>query len=373
MRRTRCEPAQRGAAARFRVVVPALPRISNHTDFDALRAHPDVDLQFVRQGEAIAAGRPDHPARAARTRAATWHGCARRAGRHASHRHLRYGGKVIGICGGIQMLGREVADPHGVEGAAGRRRAWACSTYTTADAREDAQERDRPPRVARPPEVGGYEIHMGEHEDRRAGIAGAAPGRWAKCVPTVQFPRMARSRDIRARAVRHTGCVRRAAGLGGTERRRTESTTPRCAKRRLTGSPICWLKHLDLKLDGCGGLTAGPPRRRDRVPAKRLSRWSSIVPRSLRLSRGFCQYSTICVQRNRAIVLPSGPVTVASQDLRAAAKVHALRDRADRRRRSPCREVAFSSTVVNHRAVSGRWARHHSRKRCPARPITVAA
>ncbi|MFX6652753.1 cobyric acid synthase CobQ, partial [Acinetobacter baumannii] len=36
-----------GEAARLRVAVPVFPRISNHTDFDALRAHPQVDLMFV--------------------------------------------------------------------------------------------------------------------------------------------------------------------------------------------------------------------------------------------------------------------------------------------------------------------------------------
>ncbi len=103
---------------RFRIVVPSLPRMSNHTDFDALRAHPDVDLRFVRAGEAIPAadliilpGSKNTRGDLAWLRTQGWPAVLAR--------HLRYGGKVIGICGGFQMLGRVVSDPHGVEAAAG--------------------------------------------------------------------------------------------------------------------------------------------------------------------------------------------------------------------------------------------------------------
>jgi len=46
--------SSQSAKGNFRVVVPVLPRISNHTDFDALRAHADIDLQFIGAGQAIA-------------------------------------------------------------------------------------------------------------------------------------------------------------------------------------------------------------------------------------------------------------------------------------------------------------------------------
>ncbi|SDY64171.1 adenosylcobyric acid synthase (glutamine-hydrolysing) [Lysobacter sp. yr284] len=106
------------AGARLRVAVPALPRISNHTDFDALRAHPQVDCRFVGPGDApppcdliVLPGSKATRADLAWLRRNGW--------AEAIARHLRYGGRVIGICGGLQMLGRAVHDPHGIEGEAG--------------------------------------------------------------------------------------------------------------------------------------------------------------------------------------------------------------------------------------------------------------
>ena len=106
------------ADARLRVVVPALPRISNHTDFDALRQHPQVECLYVGPGETpppcdliVLPGSKATRADLAWLRANGWE--------EALARHLRYGGRVIGICGGLQMLGRAVHDPDGIEGPAG--------------------------------------------------------------------------------------------------------------------------------------------------------------------------------------------------------------------------------------------------------------
>lgn len=104
--------------ATFKVIVPIYPRISNHTDFDPLRLHPQVDLQFIAPKQAIPAadliilpGSKSVRADLAWLRESGWE--------QAIQKHLRYGGKVIGICGGFQMLGNQIKDPEGIEGVAG--------------------------------------------------------------------------------------------------------------------------------------------------------------------------------------------------------------------------------------------------------------
>ncbi|SHL13519.1 cobyric acid synthase [Halomonas caseinilytica] len=102
----------------LRVVVPALPRISNHTDLDALRLHPRVELTLVGPGRAIPpADVILLPGSKSTASDLAW---LRREGWEAQIRHhLRYGGRVLGICGGFQMLGEEIEDSQGVEGEAG--------------------------------------------------------------------------------------------------------------------------------------------------------------------------------------------------------------------------------------------------------------
>ncbi|MGM0702585.1 MAG: cobyric acid synthase [Pseudomonadota bacterium] len=102
----------------LRVVVPALPRISNHNDFDPLRLHPRVALTFVGPNQPIPPadlivlpGSKSTRSDLQWLRAQGWE--------TVIARHLRYGGQVLGICGGFQMLGRAVHDPDGLEGAAG--------------------------------------------------------------------------------------------------------------------------------------------------------------------------------------------------------------------------------------------------------------
>lgn len=152
--------AERGA---FTVVVPQLPRISNHTDFDALRAHPDIDLRFIKQGQpippadlVILPGSKNTRGDLAWLRQQGWPSYLAK--------HLRYGGKVIGICGGFQMLGMSVRDPLGVEGVAGESAALgllAMTTELTADKRLVQVTGQCAFEGANDAPASGYEIHMG--------------------------------------------------------------------------------------------------------------------------------------------------------------------------------------------------------------------
>ncbi|QTE96982.1 cobyric acid synthase [Shewanella algae] len=128
--RAQSETAQTGT--RLRVGVLVYPRISNHTDFDPLRLHPDIEFYYIgptHQGELpgldllLLPGSKNVRADLAFIRQQGWDkGIAR---------HLRYGGKLIGICGGFQMLGQTIADPLGLEDLPGTSQGLGYLPLTT--------------------------------------------------------------------------------------------------------------------------------------------------------------------------------------------------------------------------------------------------
>ena len=145
---------------KFTAIVPALPRISNHTDFDPLRLHPQVALRFVGPSEAIPPadliilpGSKSVRADLAWLRANGWDTAIRR--------HLRYGGKLIGICGGFQMLGRAIHDPHGIEGEAGSSPGLDLLDLETTLAHEKQLRNVHGVLTLGDAAVSGYEIHAG--------------------------------------------------------------------------------------------------------------------------------------------------------------------------------------------------------------------
>lgn len=147
---------------KLNVAVAVYPRISNHTDFDALRLHPDINLKFIAPGTLptecdllILPGSKNVRADLDWLRHNGWS--------EFIARHLRYGGKVLGICGGYQMLGQEISDPEGIEDVAGVSVGLGYIPMTTALTNTKITElkRGRLNLGSDGHEVDGYEIHCG--------------------------------------------------------------------------------------------------------------------------------------------------------------------------------------------------------------------
>jgi adenosylcobyric acid synthase len=148
------------SGAQLTVVVPVLPHIANHTDFDALRLHPQVDLQFVRLSEPVPAadliilpGSKNVRGDLAALREYGWEPLIAR--------HLRYGGKVLGICGGFQMLGQQLHDPLALEGEAGSSAGLGWLPMDTALEAHKQLKQVSGKLAFADAQLQGYEIHMG--------------------------------------------------------------------------------------------------------------------------------------------------------------------------------------------------------------------
>ena len=142
------------------IAVPMLARIANFDDFDPLRMEPEVRLVFVPAGEplpvchcVILPGSKATVADLAFFRAQGWE--------VDLLAHVRRGGRVLGICGGYQMLGRSVADPNGIEGPAGAVAGLNLLDVKTVLTGEKTLERVEGECVVNAAPFAGYEMHVG--------------------------------------------------------------------------------------------------------------------------------------------------------------------------------------------------------------------
>ena len=135
-------------------------RIANFDDFDPLRLEPNVRLVMVRPGEplpvadlAILPGSKATIADLAFLRAQGWDIDLRA--------HARRGDRVLGICGGYQMLGRLVVDPGGIEGTAGEAPGLGLLDVETILDGEKALRPVAGVCLANGAAFSGYEMHIG--------------------------------------------------------------------------------------------------------------------------------------------------------------------------------------------------------------------
>ncbi len=150
---------------KLNVVVPVLTRISNHTDFDVLRLNPDINLRYVGKGEKIdkadliiLPGTKSVRDDLAYLKSQGWD--------KDILRHIRLGGKVMGICGGYQMLGKTIGDPDGVEGEPGSSEGLGLlNVHTVLTGSKQLTKTEAVLNLNnQKAEVKGYEIHVGRSQ-----------------------------------------------------------------------------------------------------------------------------------------------------------------------------------------------------------------
>jgi adenosylcobyric acid synthase len=153
------------------IAVIHLPHISNFTDFDPLEEEPDVHLRYVGRGTPL--GRPDLIIIPGSKNTIEDLAYLKRTGLAEYICHLsREGVPVIGICGGFQILGRELNDPLHTESSISSLEGLGLLDISTTFAREKITTQVEA-RVCGPGfflenakgmKVTGYEIHMGQSQ-----------------------------------------------------------------------------------------------------------------------------------------------------------------------------------------------------------------
>ncbi len=145
---------------KVRVAVPLLPHIANFDDLDPFAAEPDVELVMVERGTPlpvcdliVVPGSKSTIADLKTLREVGWD--------IDIAAHVRRGGHVLGLCGGYQMLGRSIADPHGIEGPAGSVPGLSLLQVDTVIAGVKALAEVSGTTVADAAPVKGYEMHRG--------------------------------------------------------------------------------------------------------------------------------------------------------------------------------------------------------------------
>jgi adenosylcobyric acid synthase len=149
------------AARQVKIAVPRLPRIANFDDLDPLAAEPSVRLELIQPGRAIPGdcdivllpGSKATLADLAALRSEGWD--------VDIAAHIRRGGRVIGLCGGYQMLGRRIADPNGIEGSPGSAAGLGLLDVETVLSPTKVLREIHTLDALSHTRVDGYEMHMG--------------------------------------------------------------------------------------------------------------------------------------------------------------------------------------------------------------------
>ncbi len=146
---------------KLNVIVPVTPHISNHTDFDPLRLHPQVNFQFVNPNAEHLPAADFIILAGSKSVIRDFEWLKQKGWDKSIKKHIRYGGHLLGICGGFQMLGTEIFDPHQIESSQTCCSALGLLDMQTTIHTEKLRNNVQGKLKLKDVEIIGYEIHQG--------------------------------------------------------------------------------------------------------------------------------------------------------------------------------------------------------------------
>ena len=163
------------------IVCLRLSRIQNFDDLDPLSQTPGVRVTMLEAGQALPADADVVVIPGSKSTRGDLAFMRRQGWDIDVLAHHRRGGRILGICGGFQMLGRTVADPEGIEGPAGVTEGLGLLDVETTMTPDKTLTRVDAVHDATGVPFSGYEMHIGLTEGRDlarpfAHVAGRAEG-----------------------------------------------------------------------------------------------------------------------------------------------------------------------------------------------------
>lgn len=153
--------AQQGS---IKIAVPRLSRIANFDDLDPLRLEEGIEVSFVQPGSPLPGDADLVLLPGSKSTIGDMAFFFKQGWDIDLQAHVRRGGRVLGLCGGYQMLGNKIHDPIGLEGPAGSIDGLGLLDVETTLTPKKSLVEQMGLHLETKTEFAGYEMHLGETE-----------------------------------------------------------------------------------------------------------------------------------------------------------------------------------------------------------------
>ena len=149
-------------SGQLKIVCLCLSRMANFDDLDPIAQENNIELIMLKAGQAIPGDANLVLIPGSKSTRGDLKFLREQGWDVDLYAHYRRGGHILGLCGGYQMLGRQINDPDGLDGPAGRTEGLGFLNVNTEMLPEKTLRKVTATHVKSKLDVSGYEIHLGK-------------------------------------------------------------------------------------------------------------------------------------------------------------------------------------------------------------------